>query len=87
MLFVLREEFAYLFQTFFRSDPPGKAPLTRGRYVFLKKAVQYLVTQIGFNTAEHKLPKDGDILSTPSTASKQPRCYIQKSPAEIPNAM
>ena len=34
---VLREEFASLFQTFSRSDPPGKAPLTRGRYVFQKK--------------------------------------------------
>ena len=36
-VFVLREEFAFLFQTFSRSDPPGKAPLTRGRYVFKKK--------------------------------------------------
>ena len=34
VFFVLREEFASLFQTFSRSDPPGKAPLTRGRYVF-----------------------------------------------------
>ena len=37
VFFVLREEFASLFQTFSRSDPPGKAPLTRGRYVFQKK--------------------------------------------------
>ena len=37
VFFVLREEFAFLFQTFSRSDPPGKAPLTRGRYVFQKK--------------------------------------------------
>ena len=37
VFFVLREEFAFLFQTFSRSDPPGKAPLTRGRYVFKKK--------------------------------------------------
>ena len=37
MFFVLREEFAFLFQTFSRSDPPGKAPLTRGRYVFKKE--------------------------------------------------
>ena len=37
MFSVLREEFASLFQTFSRSDPPGKAPLTRGRYVFQKK--------------------------------------------------
>mgnify|MGYP003319290696 CR=1 FL=1 len=37
VIFVLREEFAFLFQTFSRSDPPGKAPLTRGRYVFKKK--------------------------------------------------
>ena len=37
MFFVRREEFAFLFQTFSRSDPPGKAPLTRGRYVFQKK--------------------------------------------------
>ena len=36
VIFVLREEFAFLFQTFSRSDPPGKAPLTRGRYVFKK---------------------------------------------------
>ena len=36
VFFVLREEFAFLFQTFSRSDPPGKAPLTRGRYVFQK---------------------------------------------------
>ena len=36
-VFVLREEFAFLFQTFSRSDPPGKAALTRGRYVFQKK--------------------------------------------------
>ena len=34
---MLREEFAFLFQTFSRSDLPGKAPLTRGRYVFQKK--------------------------------------------------
>ena len=32
--FVLREEFASLFQTFSRNDPPGKAPPSRGRYVF-----------------------------------------------------
>ena len=37
VFFVRREEFAFLFQTFSRSDPPGKAPLTRGRYVFQKK--------------------------------------------------
>ena len=36
-VFVLREEFAFLFQTFSRSDPPGKAPLTRGRYVKKKE--------------------------------------------------
>merc|ERR1712159_744153 len=36
-VFVLREEFAFLFQTFPRSDPPGKAPLTRGRYVFSRE--------------------------------------------------
>ena len=34
---MLREEIAFLFQTFSRSDPPGKAALTRGRYVFQKK--------------------------------------------------
>ena len=33
----MAEEYAFLFQTFSRSDPPGKAPLTRGRYVFKKK--------------------------------------------------
>ena len=37
VFFVLREEFAFLFQTFSRSDPPGKAPLTRGRYVKKEK--------------------------------------------------
>ena len=37
MFFVRREEFAFLFQTFSKSEPPGKAPLTRGRYVFQKK--------------------------------------------------
>ena len=37
VFFVLREEFAFLFQTFSRSDPPGKAPLTRGRYVLKKE--------------------------------------------------
>ena len=40
--FVLREEFAFLFQTFSRSDPPGKAPLTRGRYVFQKEKIFFL---------------------------------------------
>ena len=35
--FVLREEFALLFQTFSRIDPPGQAPLSRGRSVFKKK--------------------------------------------------
>ena len=37
VFFVRREEFAFLFQTFSRSDPPGKAPLTRGRYVLKKR--------------------------------------------------
>ena len=37
VFFVLREEFAFLFQTFSRSDPPGKAPLTRGCYVLKKE--------------------------------------------------
>ena len=32
--FVLREEFALLFQTFSRNDLPGEAPLSRGRSVF-----------------------------------------------------
>ena len=35
---VLREEFAFLFQTFSRTDHPGQAPPTRGRSVFKKKA-------------------------------------------------
>ena len=34
--FVLREEFAFLFQTFSRNDLPGEAPLSRGRSVFKK---------------------------------------------------
>ena len=34
MNFVLREEFALMFQTFSRTDPPGKAPPSRGRSVF-----------------------------------------------------
>ena len=36
-VFVIRDEFAFLFQSFSRSDPPGKAALTRGRYVFQKR--------------------------------------------------
>ena len=36
MNFVLREEFAFLFQTFSRNDLPGEAPLSRGRSVFKK---------------------------------------------------
>ena len=36
VIFVLREEFAFLFQTFSRNDPPGKAPPSRGRSVFQK---------------------------------------------------
>ena len=36
-VFVLRDEFAFSFQIFSRSDPPGKAALARGRYVFQKK--------------------------------------------------
>ena len=35
--FVLREEFAFLFQTFSRNDLPGEAPPTRGRSVFKKR--------------------------------------------------
>ena len=35
--FVLREEFAFLFQTFSRNALPGEAPLSRGRSVFKKK--------------------------------------------------
>ena len=35
--FVLREEFAFLFQTFSRNDLPGEAPLSRGRSVFKKE--------------------------------------------------
>ena len=34
VIFVLREEFAFMFQTFSRNDPPGKAPPSRGRSVF-----------------------------------------------------
>ena len=33
---MLREEFAFLFQTFSRNDPPGKAPPSRGRSVLKK---------------------------------------------------
>ena len=36
MNFVLREEFALLFQTFSRNDLPGEAALARGRSVFKK---------------------------------------------------
>merc|ERR1712078_377040 len=36
-VFVLRDEFAFSFQSFSRSDPPGKAALARGRYVFQKR--------------------------------------------------
>ena len=44
-----REEFAFLFQTFSRSDPPGKAQLTRGRYV---KKKQFVAISRMFNVAE-----------------------------------
>ena len=37
VLFVLREEFAFLFPTFSRNDLPGEEPLSRGRSVFKKK--------------------------------------------------
>ena len=43
-VFVLREAFAFLFQTFSRSGPPGQAPPTRGRYVFKKRKKYYTVT-------------------------------------------
>ena len=33
VIFVLREKFAFLFQTFSRNYPPGKAPPSRGRSV------------------------------------------------------
>jgi hypothetical protein len=34
VIFVLREEFAFImYQTFSRNDPPGKAPPSRGRSV------------------------------------------------------
>ena len=39
--FVLREEFAFLFQTFSRNDLPGEAPPTRGRSVFFKMSSSY----------------------------------------------
>ena len=34
---MLREEFDFLFQTFCRNDPPGKALPSRGRSVFKKE--------------------------------------------------
>ena len=37
MNFVLREEVAFLFQTFSRNDLPGEAPPSRGRSVFKKR--------------------------------------------------
>ena len=37
VILVLREAFAFLFQTFSRNDPPGKAPQSRGRSVFKKR--------------------------------------------------
>jgi hypothetical protein len=37
---MLREEFAFMFQTFSRNDPPGKAPPSRGRSVF-KKTIDF----------------------------------------------
>ena len=40
--FVLREEFAFLFQTFSRNDLPGEAPLSRGRSVFKKNVREKL---------------------------------------------
>ena len=41
VIFALREEFAFLFQTFSRNDPPGKAPPSRGRSVFNKKKKKF----------------------------------------------
>ena len=41
--FVLREEFAFLFQTFSRNDRPGEAPPSRGRSVFKKKNAKCLL--------------------------------------------
>ena len=37
VFFVLREEFAFLFQTFSRNDPPGQAPPSRGLMSYFKK--------------------------------------------------
>ena len=41
VIFVLRDEFAFMFQTFSRNYPLGKAPPSRGRSVFLKKEEPY----------------------------------------------
>ena len=37
VIFVLRKEFAFMFKTFSRNDPPGKAPPSRGCSVFKKR--------------------------------------------------
>ena len=54
---MLREEFAFLFQTFSRSDPPGKAPLTRGRSVFEKKEKGRKKGRKFVDTAENEFKK------------------------------
>ena len=51
-VFVLRDEFAFSFQTFSRIDPPGKAALTRGRYVFQKKKLDIAAVQKDANLVE-----------------------------------
>ena len=41
VFFVLREEFAFMFETFSGNDPPGKAPPSRGRSEKEEKNVEF----------------------------------------------
>ena len=70
---MLREEFAFLFQTFSRSDPPGKAPLTRGRYV-LKKEKKRKKIRI-------RLSHTGGVATPPGFAKPVAGCSHQKGAA------
>ena len=60
-VFVLRDEFAFSFQIFSRSDPPGKAALARGRYVFQKEKKEK--KEKGEEKEENVFPPSVEILN------------------------
>ena len=66
-VFVLREEFGFLFQTFSRSDPPGKALLTRRRYVFKKREKE---KEFGFDIASQSASRERASQSLPKISQK-----------------